>query len=71
MRPGTRAVYLVDAVRGAGEENRGVGRMAALHTEPGQSAFDTRLRIARLDRIAASPHAEAEPAANYTGLPLP
>ncbi|MFI0263264.1 4-hydroxybenzoate 3-monooxygenase [Streptomyces sp. NPDC017056] len=41
----------------------------ALHTEPGQSAFDTRLQIARLDRIAASPHAAAELAENYTGLP--
>ncbi|MFH9424457.1 4-hydroxybenzoate 3-monooxygenase [Streptomyces sp. NPDC017529] len=41
----------------------------ALHTEPGQSAFDTRLQIARLDRLAASPHAAAELAENYTGLP--
>ncbi len=42
-----------------------------LHTDPGQSRFDTRLQIAQLDRIAASPHAEAELALNYAGLPLP
>ncbi|GAA2066156.1 4-hydroxybenzoate 3-monooxygenase [Streptomyces albiaxialis] len=42
----------------------------ALHTEPGQSPFDTRLQLARLDRLASSPHAAAELAANYTGLPL-
>ncbi|OKI01415.1 4-hydroxybenzoate 3-monooxygenase [Streptomyces sp. CB02923] len=40
-----------------------------LHTAPGQSAFDTRLQIAQLDRIATSPHAAAELAENYTGLP--
>ncbi|MFH8344154.1 4-hydroxybenzoate 3-monooxygenase [Streptomyces sp. NPDC018045] len=40
-----------------------------LHTAPGQSAFDTRLQIAQLDRIASSPHAAAELAENYTGLP--
>ncbi|MER5550428.1 4-hydroxybenzoate 3-monooxygenase [Streptomyces sp. NPDC002793] len=43
----------------------------ALHTDPSQSPFDTRLQIAQLDRIAASPHAAAELAMNYAGLPLP
>ncbi|MCS0637429.1 4-hydroxybenzoate 3-monooxygenase [Streptomyces sp. LP05-1] len=42
-----------------------------LHTGPGQSEFDTRLQISQLDRIAASPHAAAELALNYVGLPLP
>lgn len=42
-----------------------------LHTDPDQSAFDTRLQISQLDRIAASPHAAAELAMNYAGLPLP
>ncbi|MGW0790580.1 4-hydroxybenzoate 3-monooxygenase [Streptomyces sp. NPDC002911] len=42
-----------------------------LHTDPAQSPFDTRLQIAQLDRIAASPHAAAELAMNYAGLPLP
>ncbi|MFH8755778.1 4-hydroxybenzoate 3-monooxygenase [Streptomyces atroolivaceus] len=42
-----------------------------LHTDPDQSPFDTRLQIAQLDRIAASPHAAAELAMNYAGLPLP
>ncbi|MFD7662000.1 4-hydroxybenzoate 3-monooxygenase [Streptomyces sp. NPDC059788] len=41
-----------------------------LHTDPAQSAFDTRLQIAQLDRIASAPHAAAELAENYTGLPL-
>lgn len=41
-----------------------------LHTDPEQSDFDTRLQISQLDRIAASPHAEAELAQNYVGLPL-
>jgi p-hydroxybenzoate 3-monooxygenase len=41
-----------------------------LHTAPGQSDFDTRLQISQLDRIAASPHAAAELAENYTGLPV-
>ncbi|MFI2239590.1 4-hydroxybenzoate 3-monooxygenase [Streptomyces chrestomyceticus] len=40
-----------------------------LHTAPGQSAFDTRLQLAQLDRIASSPHAAAELAENYTGVP--
>ncbi|MEV7087051.1 4-hydroxybenzoate 3-monooxygenase [Streptomyces sp. NPDC093085] len=39
-----------------------------LHTDPAQSAFDTRLQLSELDRIAASPHAAAELADNYTGL---
>ncbi|THA77539.1 4-hydroxybenzoate 3-monooxygenase [Streptomyces sp. A0642] len=43
----------------------------ALHTDPEQSGFDTRLQIAQLDRIASSPHAAAELAQNYAGLPLP
>nr|WSW64995.1 4-hydroxybenzoate 3-monooxygenase [Streptomyces sp. NBC_00995] len=42
-----------------------------LHTDPGQSGFDTRLQISQLDRIASSPHAAAELAQNYAGLPLP
>ncbi|EST18730.1 4-hydroxybenzoate 3-monooxygenase [Streptomyces niveus] len=42
-----------------------------LHTDPAQSAFDTRLQLAQLDRIASSKHAAAELAENYTGLPLP
>lgn len=42
-----------------------------LHTDPGQSPFDARLQIAQLDRIANSPHAAAELAMNYAGLPLP
>ncbi|KOG82622.1 MULTISPECIES: 4-hydroxybenzoate 3-monooxygenase [Streptomyces] len=41
-----------------------------LHTDPGQSAFDTRLQLAQLDRIASSGHAAAELAENYTGLPF-
>ncbi|MER6117605.1 4-hydroxybenzoate 3-monooxygenase [Streptomyces sp. NPDC001743] len=43
----------------------------ALHTDPEQNGFDTRLQIAQLDRIASSPHAAAELAQNYAGLPLP
>ncbi|OKK04563.1 4-hydroxybenzoate 3-monooxygenase [Streptomyces sp. CB03234] len=41
-----------------------------LHTDPDQSPFDTRLQLAQLDRIASSPHAAAELASNYTGLPM-
>ena len=41
-----------------------------LHADPGGSEFDLRLQIAALDRIAASEHAAAELAENYTGLPL-
>ncbi|MFG3505347.1 4-hydroxybenzoate 3-monooxygenase [Streptomyces sp. NPDC047821] len=41
-----------------------------LHTEPDQSPFETRLQLARLDRIASGGHAAAELAADYTGLPL-
>ncbi|MFF9687082.1 hypothetical protein [Streptomyces sp. NPDC014623] len=41
------------------------------HTGPDQSPFGTRLQIARLDRIAASPHAAAGLAVNYAGSPLP
>ncbi|MFC9245727.1 4-hydroxybenzoate 3-monooxygenase [Streptomyces sp. NPDC057136] len=41
-----------------------------LHTAPDQSAFDTRLQLAELDRIATSPHAAAELAENYAGLPV-
>ncbi|MEV5598574.1 4-hydroxybenzoate 3-monooxygenase [Streptomyces sp. NPDC052496] len=40
-----------------------------LHTAPGQSAFDTRLQLSQLDRVTSSPHAAAELAENYTGLP--
>ncbi|MET9375280.1 4-hydroxybenzoate 3-monooxygenase [Streptomyces sp. NPDC002992] len=41
-----------------------------LHTDPGQSVFDTRLQLSQLERIATSPHAAAELAQNYAGLPL-
>jgi p-hydroxybenzoate 3-monooxygenase len=41
---------------------------STLHTDPDQSAFETRLQISQLDRIAASPHAAAELAENYAGL---
>ncbi|MEU7283519.1 4-hydroxybenzoate 3-monooxygenase [Streptomyces sp. NPDC045431] len=41
-----------------------------LHADPDQSPFDTRLQLAQLDRITASPHAAAELADNYTGLPM-
>ncbi|MGY1579416.1 4-hydroxybenzoate 3-monooxygenase [Streptomyces sp. MN13] len=40
-----------------------------LHTDPAQSPFDTRLQLSQLDRITTSPHAAAELAANYAGLP--
>ncbi|MDG4862291.1 4-hydroxybenzoate 3-monooxygenase [Streptomyces sp. T-3] len=43
---------------------------STLHTDPGQSAFDTRLQLAQLERIATSRHAAAELAENYTGLPV-
>ncbi|MEU9014366.1 4-hydroxybenzoate 3-monooxygenase [Streptomyces sp. NPDC048479] len=41
-----------------------------LHTDPSQSAFDTRLQLSQLQRVANSPYAAAELAANYTGLPI-
>jgi p-hydroxybenzoate 3-monooxygenase len=41
-----------------------------LHSDPEQSAFDARLQISQLDRIAASPHAAAELAENYVGIAL-
>ncbi|UQA97706.1 4-hydroxybenzoate 3-monooxygenase [Streptomyces halobius] len=41
-----------------------------LHIAPGQSPFETRLQLARLDRVTSSPHAAAELAENYTGLPV-
>ncbi|MFD9036011.1 4-hydroxybenzoate 3-monooxygenase [Streptomyces sp. NPDC059567] len=41
-----------------------------LHTDPGQLPFDTRLQLSQLERIATSPHAAAELAQNYAGLPL-
>jgi p-hydroxybenzoate 3-monooxygenase len=41
---------------------------STLHTDPNQSAFETRLQISQLDRIASSPHAAAELAENYAGL---
>ncbi|MGW4164365.1 4-hydroxybenzoate 3-monooxygenase [Streptomyces sp. NPDC004788] len=41
-----------------------------LHADPAQAPFDTRLQQSQLDRIATSPHAAAELAENYTGLPL-
>lgn len=42
-----------------------------LHTGPAQSPFETKLQLSQLERIATSPHAAAELAENYTGLPLP
>jgi p-hydroxybenzoate 3-monooxygenase len=41
-----------------------------LHTDPDQSPFDTRLQLSYLERVAASPHAAAELAENYVGLPI-
>ncbi|MFP3986701.1 4-hydroxybenzoate 3-monooxygenase [Streptomyces sp. E11-3] len=41
-----------------------------LHTAPDQNPFDTRLQLSQLDRIASSPHAAAELAENYVGLPI-
>jgi len=41
-----------------------------LHTQPNGDAFEHRMQLARLRRIAASRPAAAELAANYTGLPL-
>ncbi|MFB7272622.1 4-hydroxybenzoate 3-monooxygenase [Streptomyces sp. NPDC056244] len=42
-----------------------------LHADPAQSAFETRLQLSQLERLATSRHAAAELAENYTGLPLP
>ncbi|RPF38490.1 4-hydroxybenzoate 3-monooxygenase [Streptomyces sp. TLI_185] len=41
-----------------------------LHAQPDGDVFENRLQLTRLRRIAASRHAAAELAANYTGLPL-
>lgn len=41
-----------------------------LHSAPDQSAFDTRLQLAQLDRIARSTAAATELAENYAGLPI-
>ncbi|MFI6053650.1 4-hydroxybenzoate 3-monooxygenase [Streptomyces violascens] len=41
-----------------------------LHTDPAHSAFETKLQLSQLDRIAHSRHAAAELAENYTGLPI-
>jgi len=41
-----------------------------LHADPAQSAFETRLQLSQLERVATSPHAAAELAENYAGLPL-
>ncbi len=41
-----------------------------LHPDPRQSDFDTRLQLSQLHRIADSPHAAAELAENYVGIPL-
>jgi p-hydroxybenzoate 3-monooxygenase len=41
-----------------------------LHTDPAQGDFAARLQVSQLDRIAASPYAAAELAANYVGLEL-
>lgn len=40
---------------------------STLHLDPDQTDFDTRLQLSQLERIAASPHAAAELAENYTG----
>ncbi|WP_194927525.1 4-hydroxybenzoate 3-monooxygenase [Catenulispora pinisilvae] len=42
-----------------------------LHTDPDQSAFDTRLQLSQLARIASSRNAAAELAQNYVGVPIP
>ncbi|MFE2597737.1 4-hydroxybenzoate 3-monooxygenase [Streptomyces sp. NPDC059396] len=42
-----------------------------LHADPAQNAFETRLQLSQLERVATSRHAAAELAENYTGLPLP
>ncbi|MCQ4084775.1 4-hydroxybenzoate 3-monooxygenase [Streptomyces sp. RB6PN25] len=41
-----------------------------LHVDPQQTAFDTRLQLAQLERIATSRAVAAELAENYTGLPF-
>ncbi|MFI6350544.1 4-hydroxybenzoate 3-monooxygenase [Streptomyces sp. NPDC050560] len=41
-----------------------------LHREPGGGAFDERVRLAALERIAASSAAERDLAEGYTGFPL-
>ncbi|GAA3810534.1 4-hydroxybenzoate 3-monooxygenase [Streptomyces coacervatus] len=41
-----------------------------LHAQPDGDAFENRLQLTRLRRTAASRHAAAELAANYSGLPL-
>jgi len=41
-----------------------------LHAQPDGDVFENRLQLTRLRRIAASRHAAAELAANYSGLPL-
>lgn len=41
-----------------------------LHTDPEQNAFDTRLQLSQLDRIAASERAAAELAENHTGVAI-
>jgi len=41
-----------------------------LHSAPDQSPFDTRLQLSQLARIASSPHAAAELAQNYVGVPM-
>jgi p-hydroxybenzoate 3-monooxygenase len=43
---------------------------ALLHRDPGATAFDGRLQLARLDRIATSRSAAADLAEGYTGFPL-
>ncbi|MFI6523779.1 4-hydroxybenzoate 3-monooxygenase [Streptomyces uncialis] len=42
----------------------------SLHQDPAHSPFDARLQLSRLRRLATSPHAAAELAENYTGLPI-
>nr|WP_230422618.1 FAD-dependent monooxygenase [Catenulispora pinistramenti] len=41
------------------------------HPDPDQSAFDTRLQLSQLARIASSRSAAAELAQNYVGVPIP
>jgi hypothetical protein len=41
-----------------------------LHADPESAPFDQRLQLSRLHRIAEPRTASAEPAENYTGLPI-
>lgn len=43
---------------------------ALLHRDPGATAFDDRLQLTRLDRVATSRSAAADLAEGYTGFPF-